>query len=105
MAKAAKTTSKGDEKAVAEKKGAEKKVNPALMKPMTPSKELGAVVGTKPIPRTEVVSKVWEYIKAHKLQNPKNGREILADDKLKKVFGVDKVTMFEMNKHLSKHLS
>jgi upstream activation factor subunit UAF30 len=83
----------------------EKKVNAALMKPMQPSKELGAVVGTKPIPRTEVVSKVWEYIKAHKLQNPKNGREILADDKLKKVFGTDKVTMFEMNKHLSKHLS
>ena len=83
----------------------ERKVNPALMKPMTPSKELGAVVGTKPIPRTEVVSKVWEYIKSNKLQNPKNGREILADDKLKKVFGTDKVTMFEMNKHLSKHLS
>lgn len=82
-----------------------KKVNPALMKPMQPSKELGAVVGTKPIPRTEVVSKVWEYIKKHKLQNPKNGREILADEHLKKVFGVDKVTMFEMNKHLSKHLS
>lgn len=84
---------------------APKKVNPALMKPMQPSKELGAVVGTKPIPRTEVVSKIWEYIKKNKLQNPKNGREILADDNLKKVFGVDKVTMFEMNKHISKHLS
>ncbi len=72
---------------------------------MQPSKELAAVVGSKPIPRTEVVSKVWEYIKKNKLQNPKNGREILADDHLKKVFGVDKVTMFEMNKHLSKHLS
>ena len=82
----------------------ERKVNPALMKPMTPSKELGAVVGTKPIPRTEVVSKVWEYIKSNKLQNPKNGREILADDKLQKVFGTDKVTMFEMNKHLAQHL-
>lgn len=82
-----------------------KKVNPALMKPMTPSKELGAIVGTKPLPRTEVVSKVWEYIKKHKLQNPKNGREILADDHLKKVFGTDKCTMFEMNKYLSKHLS
>lgn len=105
MAKAAKTMSKGEEDAAAKKKGAEKKVNPALMKPMQPSKELGAVVGSKPIPRTEVVSKVWEYIKSNKLQNPKNGREILADDKLRKVFGVDKVTMFEMNKHLSKHLS
>ena len=85
--------------------GAPRKANAALMKPMTPSKELGAVVGAKPLPRTEVVSKVWEYIKSHKLQNPKNGREILADDKLQKVFGTDKVTMFEMNKHLSKHLS
>lgn len=84
---------------------APKKVNPALMKPMTPSKELGAVVGTEPLPRTEVVSKIWEYIKKNKLQNPKNGREILADDNLKKVFGADKVTMFEMNKHISKHLS
>lgn len=84
---------------------APKKVNPALMKPMTPSKELAAVVGAKPLPRTEVVSKIWEYIKKNKLQNPKNGREILADANLKKVFGVDKVTMFEMNKHISKHLS
>ncbi|TDR89047.1 SWIB/MDM2 domain-containing protein [Enterovirga rhinocerotis] len=99
MAKEAKTTTKAAAAAPA------KKVNPALMKPMNPSKELGAIVGDKPLPRTEVVSKVWEYIKKHKLQNPKNGREILADDKLQKVFGTDKVTMFEMNKHLSKHLS
>ena len=109
MAKETKTAAKSEAKPkAAAAKGGEKaprKVNPALMKPMTPSKELGAVVGTKPIPRTEVVSKVWEYIKSNKLQNPKNGREILADDKLKKVFGTDKVTMFEMNKHLSKHLS
>lgn len=110
MAKETKAAPKAAPKAAAkaEPKTAakgERKVNPALMKPMTPSKELGAVVGTKPLPRTEVVSKVWEYIKSHKLQNPKNGREILADDKLQKVFGTDKVTMFEMNKHLSKHLS
>jgi upstream activation factor subunit UAF30 len=91
--------------AAPKEKAAAKKVNPALMKPMNPSKELGAIVGSKPLPRTEVVSKVWEYIKKHKLQNPKNGREILADDNLKKVFGIDKVTMFEMNKHLSRHLS
>jgi chromatin remodeling complex protein RSC6 len=108
MAKETKTAAKSDAKPKAAAKGGEgggRKVNPALMKPMTPSGELGAVVGTKPLPRTEVVSKVWEYIKKNKLQNPKNGREILADDKLKKVFGTDKVTMFEMNKHLSKHLS
>ena len=104
MAKETKTAAKSDAKPKAAAK-TERKVNPALMKPMTPSSELGAVVGTKPLPRTEVVSKVWDYIKKNKLQNPKNGREILADDKLKKVFGTDKVTMFEMNKHLSKHLS
>jgi chromatin remodeling complex protein RSC6 len=51
------------------------------------------------------VSKVWEYIKSRNLQNPENRREILADDKLKSVFGKDKVTMFEMNKHLSRHLT
>jgi upstream activation factor subunit UAF30 len=103
MAKETKTAAA--KPAAAAKAAAPKKVNPALMKPMTPSKELGAVVGTKPLPRTEVVSKIWEYIKKNKLQNPKNGREILADDHLKKVFGTDKVTMFEMNKHISKHLS
>lgn len=76
----------------------------AFAKPLTPSKELAAVVGAQPLPRTEVVSKVWEYIKKHKLQNEKNKREILADDKLKQVFGKDKVTMFEMNKYLAQHL-
>lgn len=76
-----------------------------LSKPMQPSKELGDVVGTKPIARSEVVSKIWEYIKKNNLQNPENKREILADDKLEKVFGVKKVSMFEMNKHISKHLS
>ena len=77
----------------------------AFSKPLTPSKELGAVVGTAPLPRTEVVKKVWEYIKKHNLQNAANKREILADAKLKAVFGVDKVTMFEMNKYIAKHLS
>ena len=58
-----------------------------------------------PLPRSEVVSKVWDHIRKNKLQNPANKREILADDKLKKVFGgKDKVSMFEMNKHLSNHL-
>src|ERR671921_802169 len=58
-----------------------------LQKPVQPSKELAAVVGAKPLPRSEVVRKVWAYIKQHKLQNPENGREILADDKLQAVFG------------------
>ncbi|SHJ89053.1 SWIB/MDM2 domain-containing protein [Roseomonas rosea] len=76
----------------------------ALQQPLQPSAELGAVVGEEKLARGEAVSKVWAYIKANKLQNPKDGREILADDKLRKVFGKDKVTMFEMNKHLAQHL-
>ena len=81
-----------------------KKVNPALMKPLQPSKELAAVVGSKPLPRAEVVSKVWDYIKKNKLQDPQNKREIMADEKLQAVFGKNRVTMFEMNKHLAQHL-
>ncbi|MGE5721755.1 MAG: SWIB/MDM2 domain-containing protein [Sphingomonadales bacterium] len=75
-----------------------------LQRPLTPSAELSAITGSGQIARSEVVSKMWEYIKKHKLQNPENKREILADDKLEKVFGKKKVTMFEMNKHLSRHL-
>ena len=86
------------------KKASGRKVNPALMKPLQPSKELAAVVGSEPLPRPEVVSKVWDYIKKNDLQNPQNKREILADDKLEAVFGKKKVTMFEMNKHLAAHL-
>src|ERR1043165_9898258 len=81
-----------------------KKANPALMKPFQPSKDLAAVVDSKPLPRAEVVSKVWDYIKKHKLQDPQNKREIMADDKLQAVFGKNRVTMFEMNKHLAQHL-
>ena len=77
----------------------------ALQQPLQPSAELAAVVGEGKMARGEVVSKVWVYIKEHKLQNPDDGREILADDKLQKVFGKPKVTMFEMNKFLAQHLS
>ena len=85
---------------------ADKKPNPALMKPLQPSNELAAVVGSSPLLRTEVVSKVWDYIKSNYLQNPENKREILADDKLQAVFGgKSKVSMFEMNKHFAQHLS
>ncbi len=76
----------------------------ALQKPLQPSAELAVIVGANPIARGEVVSKVWEYIKKHELQNPENKREIIADAALKKVFGRDKVTMFEMNKYLAQHL-
>src|SRR3954462_2467758 len=77
----------------------------ALQKLLQPSKELAAVVGAEPLPRGEVVSKVWEYIKKHELQNPENRREILADNELEAVFGKKKVTMFEMNKYLTQHLT
>ena len=77
----------------------------ALQKPVRPSSELAAVVGSQPLARSEVVSKIWEYIKRHNLQNPENRREIVADDTLRKIFGKDKVTMFELNKHLGQHLS
>ena len=62
----------------------------ALQQPLTPSPELAAVIGAGTVTRGDMVSKIWVYIKKHDLQNPKNKREILADDKLKKVFGVDK---------------
>lgn len=75
-----------------------------LQRPVTPSKELAAIVGAAPLPRTAVISKVWDHIRKNNLQNANNKREILADDKLRKVFGTDRVTMFEMNKHLSNHL-
>ena len=90
--------------ASAGKGASRKKVNPALMKPLQPSKELAAVVGSDPLPRPEVVSKVWDYIKRNNLQNPANKREINADDKLRAVFGKDSVSMFEMNKYLAQHL-
>jgi chromatin remodeling complex protein RSC6 len=86
-------------------KGAAKKPASAFLKPLQPSPELAAIVGSAPLPRPEVVSKVWEYIKTHKLQNPQNKREIMADEKLQAVFGgKNKVSMFEMNKHLARHL-
>ena len=85
---------------------AEVKKTNALQKPLTPSPELAAVVGSAQLSRGEVVSKMWDYIKKNNLQNPANKREILADDKLKPVFdGKDKVSMFEMNKHLAGHLT
>jgi len=105
--KAATSTAKKDEApphgTPVEKPKAGRKPN-ALQQPLQPSPELAAVVGEGTMARGEVVSKVWEYIKAHHLQNPEDGREIIADDKLRRVFGKDRVTMFEMNKHLAQHL-
>ena len=93
-------------KKAAKKTGAKRKPNAAFMKPMTPSSLLAEIVGAKPLPRTEVTSKVWAYIKKHGLQDAKDRKQINADDKLKAVFGGKKsVNMFEMTKLVSKHLS
>ena len=82
-----------------------RKPNAAFMKPMTPSAALSEVVGSKPIPRTEVTKKLWAYIKKNKLQDQKNKRNIKADDALKTVFGGKAVVnMFEMTKLVNKHL-
>jgi len=103
--KAAKKVAKKAAKKAPKKKSA-RKPNAAFMKALTPSAALGAVVGTKPLARTEAVKKIWVYIKANKLQDKTNRRMINADDKLKVVFGgKSQVSMFDMAKHLSKHLS
>ena len=96
-ASAKKTTTK---KTAAPKK--KRTLNPALKAPYTPSAQLSAIVGSKPLPRQEVVSKLWKYIKANGLQDRQN---INADDALKAVFGKKTVTMFEMQKYISKHLT
>lgn len=83
---------------------AKRKPNPAFMKPMKPSSQLAEIVGDKPLPRTEVTKKIWAHIKKHKLQNPKNKREIIADDKLQPIFGAKKLNMFAMTKAVNKHL-
>ena len=83
---------------------ATKKVNSAFMKAMQPSEELAEVVGSKPLPRTEVTKKLWAYIKKNKLQDTKNKRLINADDKLKPIFKKGQVNMFEMTKLVGKHL-
>ena len=92
-------------KAAAKKPAAKRKPNAAFMKAMTPSAVLAAVVGSMPIPRTEVTKKIWDYIKKNKLQDAVNRRLINADEKLKAVFGgKGKVSMFEMTKLVSNHL-
>ena len=91
-------------KAAAKKPAAKRKPNAAFMKAMTPSSSLAAIVGSNPLPRTEVTKKVWDYIEKNKLQDAVNKRMINADDKLKQVLGKAKVTMFEMTKLISNHL-
>ncbi len=105
--KAAKKTTakKSPAKKPAKKKAAKRTPSAAFMKPMTPSSQLAAVVGSTPIPRTEVTKKLWAYIKRKGLQDAKNRRMINADDNLRPVFGGSKqVSMFEMTRLVNKHL-
>lgn len=101
-AKTAKTARKPAKKAA--KKSA-RKPNAAFMRPVTPSAALAEVIGSKPMPRTEVTKKLWAYIKKNGLQDAKNRRQINADDKLKPIFGgKSSVSMFDMTKLVGKHL-
>lgn len=90
--------------APAKKAKTARKPNAAFMKALTPSAELAAVIGATAVARTEVVKRLWAYIRKNNLQNPKNKRNILADDKLKKVFGKNEVSMFELASLIGKHL-
>ena len=110
VAKAKAAEKKVVKKVAAVKKTVVKKVkrapNPAFMKPMQISDALAKIVGSKPLPRTEVTKKLWEYIKKNKLQDSVNRRDINADENLKAIFGgKSKVSMFEMTKLVNKHLS
>lgn len=84
---------------------AKKKPNAAFMKPLKPSQALAAVVGAEPLPRTEIISKLWDYIKANDLQDASNRRNINADATLEKSFGKPQVSMFEMAKLIGSHVS
>ncbi len=102
---AKKASAKKATKRTAKRGGAKRTPNAAFMKPMQPDAALGAVVGTSPMPRTEVTKKLWNYIKKNGLQDQKERRMINADDKLKPVFGgKGKVSMFEMTKLVNKHI-
>src|SRR5262245_17469014 len=102
---AKKAAPKKAKKTAKKKSGAKRKPNAAFMKALTPSASLAAVVGSSPLPRTEVTKKLWAYIKKNGLQDSKNRRNINADDKLKEVFGGKKtVSMFEMTKLVAGHL-
>lgn len=103
---AKKAPKKAAKKAAKPKAKTKRKPNPAFMKPLNIGEALHPIVGSKPMPRTEVVKKLWEYIRKNKLQDAKEKRNINADANLQKVFGGKKtVSMFEMTKHVSKHLS
>jgi upstream activation factor subunit UAF30 len=99
-----KTATKSAAKKTAKKKSSGRKPNAAFMAPVTPSAALSEVVGSKPLPRTELTKKLWAYIKKNSLQDPKNKRMIKADDRLRPIFGKPQVNMFEMTKLVNKHV-
>lgn len=102
---AAKKKAAPKKKAAAPKKKTARKPNPAFMRPLTPSPALAEIIGSKAIPRTEIVSKIWTYIKKNGLQDKKNRRNINADAKLKGIFGTKaQISMFELAKIVSKHV-
>ena len=104
--KSSKTSAKSQSKTSSRKSATKRKPNAAFMKPVQPSAELAQIVGQKPMPRTELTKKLWAYIKAKQLQDPKNKRMIKADDQLKAIFGGrSQVNMFEMTKLVNKHVS
>jgi upstream activation factor subunit UAF30 len=104
-APAKKAAKKAPAKKAAKKAPAKKRVpNPAFMRPLTPSASLAAVVGSNPLPRTEVVSKLWTYIKKNNLQDKVNRRMVNADAKLREIFGKAQVSMFEMAGLIGKHV-
>lgn len=100
---AKKVVAKKAVKKAAKKKSA-RKPNAAFMAPLTPSPVLGEVIGSKPLPRTEIVKKIWDYIRKNNLQDKKNRRMINADTKLKPLFGKDQISMFDLAKIVSKHV-
>ena len=100
-----KAAKKAAPKKAAPKKKTARKPNAAFMRALTPSATLGAVIGSGTVPRTEAVKKIWDYIKKNNLQDKANRRMINADDKLRPLFGKDQVSMFDLAKILSKHLS
>ncbi|MBV8209150.1 MAG: hypothetical protein JO133_03710 [Burkholderiaceae bacterium] len=101
--KARKVMRKAAPKKAAKKKSA-RKPNAAFMKPLMPTGPLAAIIGSSPMPRTEVTSKIWAYIKKNKLQDAVNRRNINADEKLRPLFGKAQATMFELTKYVSRHL-
>jgi len=99
-----KTAKKSAAKKTAKKKSSGRKPNAAFMAPVTPSAALSEVVGSKPLPRTELTKKLWAYIKKNDLQDAKNRRMIKADDRLRPIFGKPQVNMFEMTRLVNKHV-